>query len=452
MNIKIQTRLTLLTSVVFGIVFVMISMFIYGSFRNNAERIIYRGLEKMALLTAYFYLEEDELSYEEFAIVRRDFHELVTMSYQVYDTNNIIWRGSETPQICDLILEKIREEMSLSFELDGFFHHGIYYHDNQGDFVIITKESREMLSAQLNTLLWILILAFVAGILAIILLSRWIAKLAYRPFREVINQVKNISTQNLSVQITSPKTEDELQALVDTFNELLLKISETVVIQKNFVKYVSHEFKTPLASIFGNLEVFLIKDRSPEEYKELAEKLIQEVHQLEKILDALLIISDLRKDIAITTSTRLDELIWEIVDQLKNYYPNSKILVNVDISPEEMHALSIFKDKTQMIMALFNLIENAVKYSGDYSAEIEIFKKKDTLCLSIRDNGIGIPTDQIQHVSKPFYRADNTSKVQGSGIGLSIALRILEKNNIHYEILSKEGEGVTVLLKFNVDD
>ncbi|MDR0437676.1 MAG: HAMP domain-containing histidine kinase [Bacteroidales bacterium] len=447
---KIQTRLSLFTSVIFGIIFLVASAFIYGLFRSNAEQAIYRGLEKTAYLTAFFYLEEDELSSDEFAEVRRQFHESVNMNYQVYDMENNIWRGVETSKVSDLILEKIREKQALSFQSDDFFCHGIFYRDNQGDFVVVTKENRDVLSEQLSALLWILVLAFVFGILAVIFSSKWIAKMAYRPFSKVIRQVKNISTQNLNVQIKSSQTEDELQALINTFNELLLKISETVVVQKNFVKYVSHEFKTPLAALLGNLEVFLIKDRNPEEYKILAEKLVQHVHQLENILDTLMVISDLRNDTGTATSVRLDELVWEIIDQLKNDYPNSKVLVNVNLSPAEAHLLNIHKDRTQLLMALFNLIENAVKYSRDYSVEIELFKKDSTLCLAIRDNGIGIPPEQIQHVSKPFYRADNTNKIQGSGIGLSIALRILEKNDIHYEILSKEQEGVTVLLKFDL--
>jgi signal transduction histidine kinase len=445
---KIQTRLSLFTSIIFGIIFLVASALIYGLFRNNAEHAIYKGLEKTAYITAFFYLEEDELSSEEFAHVRKQFNELVGMNYQVYDMENEIWRGVETSKVGDLILEEIREKQAVSFISGDFFCYGIFYHDNQGDFVVVTKEHREVLSVQLNALLWILILAFVFGIFAVIFSSRWIATLAYRPFSKVINQVKNISTQNLNVQINSPETEDELQALIDTFNELLSKISETVVIQKNFVNYVSHEFKTPLTALLGHLEVFLIKDRNPEEYKILAEKLVQQVHQLEKILDTLMVISDLRNSAEVTPAVRLDELIWRIIDQLKNSYPNSKVLVNVDIEPTEAELLNIHKDETQLLMALFNLIENAVKYSRDYSVEIEIFKTDNTLCLAIRDNGIGIPPNQIQHISKPFYRADNTNQIQGSGIGLSIALRILEKNKIRYEIHSEQQKGVTVLLNF----
>ena len=446
---KVQNRLSIFTSIIFGIIFVVASGLIYGLFRNNAERAIYKNLENMAYIVAFFYLEEDELSSEEFAVVRKQFNELVNMNYQVYDLDDKISYGVETSEICKLILHEIREKQTLSFMCDNFFNHGIFYHDNQGDFVIVTKEKREVWSAQLNALLWILVLAFVFGILAIIFSSKWIAKMAYRPFSKVIEQVKTISTHNLDVQIKSPETEDELQALIDTFNKLLTKISETVVIQKNFVSYVSHEFKTPLAALFGNLEVFSIKDRNPEEYKILAEKLMQQIKHLEKILDTLMIVSDLRQATETTTAVRLDELIWEIIDRLKNNYPNSKVLVNLNIEPDDAHLLNIHKDETQLLMALFNLIENAVKYSRDSSVEITIFKGMDeTLCVTIRDNGIGIPSDQIQHLSKPFYRADNTNKIQGSGIGLSIALRILEKNEIHYEIHSKEQEGTVVLLKF----
>jgi signal transduction histidine kinase len=156
-----------------------------------------------------------------------------------------------------------------------------------------------------------------------------------------------------------------------------------------------------------------------------------------------------RKSSDVASAVHLDDLIWKIISQLKNSYSNSKVLVNINIEPEDTHLLTIHKDETQLLMALFNLIENAVKYSRDYSAEIEIFKQRKKLCLAIRDNGIGIPTDQIQYISKPFYRADNTNQIQGSGIGLSIALRILKKNDIDFKIDSKEGKGTTVLLKFS---
>jgi signal transduction histidine kinase len=289
---------------------------------------------------------------------------------------------------------------------------------------------------------------FFIGLISVILLSWWVARRAYQPFSNVINQVKNISTNNLDVQIKSPNTQDELQNLTDTFNELLSKISETVVIQKNFVNYVSHEFKTPLTSMLGNLEVFSIKDRTPDEYRQLSEKLIAQVLQLEEILNTLIVISDLRKNADTIEQTRIDELLWNIIGKITDIYPHSKINTQINISPEEEPLLSVPNEYTQLLMALFNLIENAVKYSQGKTVDVHIFKQENKLCLTITDQGTGIKSEHLANISKPFYRADYTNQIQGSGIGLSIALRILEKNKIDYKITSEVNVGTTVFLKF----
>ena len=108
----------------------------------------------------------------------------------------------------------------------------------------------------------------------------------------------------------------------------------------------------------------------------------------------------------------------------------------------------INKDRTQILMALYNLIENAVKYSSGKNVDIDLHKRNEKLHISITDQGIGIPEDQLTDISRPFYRAENTNKIQGSGLGLSIALRILEKNNIEYRIESKVDIGTKVSLIF----
>ncbi|MDR2084187.1 MAG: HAMP domain-containing histidine kinase [Bacteroidales bacterium] len=446
---KVQTRLSLFSSIVFGIIFIIIAVLIYGLYSNNTKNGIYSDLEKTALITAYFYLEEDELNTEEFESVKKQFKELVLNTYyQIYNVNNIIVWGAEFPVISTDLLDKIRQKQKLEFTDTDYLCYGIFYEDNQGDFVVITKEKRALLTGQMRSLLWILVILFLIGIIAIVLLSMWMASIAYRPFSKVVNQVKNIPVGDESLRIESPDTHDELQNLTETFNELLERISETMIIRKNFVRYVTHEFKTPLTAMLGNLEVFSIKDRSPDEYDQLAQKLITQIHQLEEILDTLMVISDLRKDSPSMSPMRIDELIWEIIAKLSDNYPQSKIMVSVDIKVEDEAVLNINVDAMQLLMALYNLLENAVKYSQGITVEARLYKQGEYLHLSITDKGIGIPADQLSHVSKPFYRADNANQMQGSGIGLSIALRILEKNNIAYQIESEEGKGTRVELFF----
>lgn len=442
---KIQTRQSLYSSIAFGVIFIIISFLIYILYSQNAQDAINKNLKKTANIVALFHLEEDELNAREFEHVRTQFNEIVSdITYQVYDMQDSVVWGSLGDEISVDILQKIHGEKNLFFETETDFCHGIFYEDNQGDFIIVTKEPKSLLNDQLIPLLWILLSALFVGLVAVICLSRWLAHIAYKPFSSVIEQVKNISPNNPANQIELPKTEDELQELTETFNHLLEQISETFVIQKNFVNYVSHEFKTPLTSMLGNLEVFSMKDRSPEEYNELSQKLILQIHQLEEILSTLIVVSDLRKNADIDHQFRIDELIWEIVDKVSQTRANCRVNMQIELALEDEHLLTINKDRTQLLMALFNIVENAVKYSRGETIDIRLYKLNSRLCLSVQDKGIGIPPEELQSISKPFYRADNANSIHGSGIGLSIALRILEKNNIEYQIESRVGEGTIV--------
>lgn len=410
---------------------------------------MYDNLKKNAYISAFFYLEEDELDAAEFAKVRKQFSELVpATSYQIYGIDNQLSYGKELLSFPVSILDEIRIKESLSFIHDDYFCYGIFYEDNQGDFVVITKEDKALLAEQTKSLFNVLLLSFIVGLLAIIILSKWIAHIAYRPFRTIIRQVNTISTNNLEVQIESPNTKDELQDLIDTFNDLLTKISEVFAIQKNFVSYVSHEFKTPLTAVLGNLEVFSIKDRTPEEYNELSEQLIEDIHQLEDILESLLVVSDLQEeDSSLSLRIRIDELIWEVIAKLRTKYSRAKIEVEI-VQPIDEEKLYVTSNKPQLSMALVNLIDNAIKYSND-TVHIKLVEQEETLCLSIADKGRGIPANQLNNITKPFFRADNANEVQGLGIGLSIAFRILEKHHIAYCIESGENKGTKIDLQFN---
>ncbi|MGL5785987.1 MAG: HAMP domain-containing sensor histidine kinase [Bacteroidales bacterium] len=402
-------------------------------------------MKKTAYVTAFFYLEEDELNNAEFDQVKEQFREIVNNSYyQLYNENNQIAYGSDYGKIDPVILDSIRSKGALSFSNDDFFCYGLAYHDNQGNFVIVSREKKDAAFSQFRILFYILLFGLLAGIMLVIILNKIIARIAYRPFRKVIKEVNKISTENIDVQIPVAGTHDELDDLIITFNSLLEKVAKSFIIQRNFVRYVSHEFKTPLASMMGNLEVFSLKDRSAEEYRMLANKLIGQISDMENILSTLIAISDLRNKTQISTSTRIDELIWEIIEKIKLRYAKSIIHVRINISPDKSNLMYVDYDRAQLLIALYNLIENAVKYSRGKDVEITIFEKNNLLNAEIKDQGIGIPENELCHISKPFYRADNTNKISGSGIGLSIALQIFENNGIPYSIHSIQDSGTTI--------
>lgn len=447
---KVQTRLSLFSSIAFGIVFTVLSLLVYVFYQRSAEEIVYKTLKNSAEVVGLFHFERDELDSKVFTRIARQFNSMMSrVTYQVYNSKNELYAGRKDLRLRTSVLNTIRSRDTYYFLLQGNYCYGIYYKDNQGDFVIVTKESQRGLRRQLISLLTILVVLLLVGLLAIVLLSRWLARIAYRPVTDVIREVENLSFGEGDTRIASPETKDELQDLTDTFNDLLSRISETFTIQKNFVNYVSHEFRTPLAAMMGNLEVFSMKERSSQEYEILATNLIEEIVRLREILDTLMVVANLKNNQDINNQLRIDEMAWEIVNKLSISYKKSRIHLEIEIGPEDESLLTIDAVRSQIYIALFNIVENAVKYSSPENVLIRIYKKNKTLFLSVKDRGIGIPSEQLRDISKPFFRADNTRKIQGSGIGLSIALPVLEKNHVKYEILSQVGVGTTVTLSFS---
>lgn len=449
---KVQNKLVILNSFFFTALFSITSLVFLLLYIQFSRQSIYQQLRSAANLSAIFHLEEDELEPQIFTLVKRQYQESVAnIYYQVYDIDNNIRYGYNLDTIATSTLDKIRKEYSSSFKDDEYYSYGIFYEDNEGDFVIVAKEKREGLNQQVNTLIMLLLMGFIFGTLVITTSSKLIARRAYKPFRDIIKEANDlVNHKKTDLCLVAPHTNDELEELIKTFNKLLGQLDETFVIQKNFVRYVTHEFKTPLATIIGNLEVFSIKDRTPQEYANLSIKLIEEVQNLNNILNTLLAISNTRKeeDNYLIETFRLDELIWEITAKVEANYTGSHIDFELEVDNSDILNLGIRVNRTQLYMALTNLIENAVKYSNNKPVTINLKSEDLKLVMTIKDQGIGIPKDQLNLVSKPFYRADNANSKAGSGIGLSIALRILEENKIRYSISSEINIGTTVQIIF----
>ncbi|MCD8166731.1 MAG: hypothetical protein LUE93_11815 [Bacteroides sp.] len=160
---KVKTRLSLYCSLIFGIIFALVSISIYQLYSHTVQRSIYNNLRKTAWVAAWFYLEEDELTEKEFEKVKQQFKEVdAGVVYQLYDVHNIIVFGEPSHPVPGHFVEKIRSVKQMSFKTENDFCYGMFYTDNQGDFVVIAKEDRSALGNQVQLLLWILIPAFLS--------------------------------------------------------------------------------------------------------------------------------------------------------------------------------------------------------------------------------------------------------------------------------------------------
>lgn len=448
---KIRNRLTLISSLIFGVIFTIASLFVYFTYYRSSERVIFNELQRACLLTALFYLEEDELPFEEHQIIRTRFEEKISnIEVRVYNEVNHIRYGLQDgdPVITPEILDQVREEKRLNFKSGGFYYSSIFYPDNQGDFVVFLKEENQFFREQSNFLLVTILIVLFVGLLAILLLSRALSNIAYRPISKVIEQVNTMESESLHQPLEVPNSNDEIQELVVTFNNMLTRLSDTFTIQKNFINYVSHEIKTPLAAISGSLEVFAQKDRIPEEYEKVAINALNNTHEINDILNTMMMISGLKKEAVSTQQFRLDEPLWDSIEKVQSQYPSQQVLVNMTIAPENIALLTIQGNRTQLFMAIFNLIENAAKYSANKEIEVHLFEKTGNAAIEIKDQGKGIPQAEINNITKPFYRCSNVKGIKGSGIGLSVAEIIFKNNQIQFQITSEINKGTTVLLLF----
>lgn len=443
---QLKHRLSLYAVVIFSIIILVVSMIIYVSFYSQMEKKEQEALESKTLLSAIFYLEKDELPLLEHEHIRSQLLKTISRrNIVVYDESNKHFSGdmSADPVINEDFVSLIRQRKSSFQTSSDYFYHGMFYEDNQGDFVVITREPREEFNAQMQSLLHILIVVSLIGLVLIYLFSRYLGHVAYEPIIKIVDQIKRRDHQNFNQPLELKKSYKEIQDLVVTYNHFVDRISQTFHVQKNFIDYVSHELRTPITALLGTLEVTDHKQRRAEEYVEVIQQLKQYTNDLQETLDHMMLLSGAKTSFEFRP-IRVDEIIWQVIEAAVLFH-GAKI--EVDIQVEDTMLLQIDGNEKLLELAFNNIIENAIKYSGNRPIAVELSNQSGKLQVVVRDQGIGILSEDLQHIKQNFFRGQNTKSYQGKGIGLSMANIIFSLHQIQLDIDSK-GTGTEVYLKF----
>ena len=208
---------------------------------------------------------------------------------------------------------------------------------------------------------------------------------------------------------------------------------------KIFNSNVSHELKTPLTIMKGEIEVALMNDECGEE---LLNSLLNEINYINEITDKLLFLT--KKDSLNKQNFEEIDIEGIILELFEKY--TKKISINLDIEDEEYYLRG---DKTLLMIAISNLIENSIKY-GATKIDIILKKEKNKIVLKIKDNGIGIPKVKLPFIFDEFYRVDESrnKKVKGFGLGLSIVKSIITLHNGKIKLNSDGQNGVEAVIEF----
>jgi signal transduction histidine kinase len=243
----------------------------------------------------------------------------------------------------------------------------------------------------------------------------------------------------------------EIQDLVVIFNEMRDGIQHSVEAQKRFTSAVSHEVRSPLTSLRGNIEVALRKKRTPEEYEDLLNTNLADIIRLSRITDNLLFFTKADNNILELRKQwfQVSHLLQNIVERLK--YRASAAGITIFESYQD--GIEMLGDHDLLEQAFSNIVENAINYTPS-GGKISVASKKagDKIFISISDTGIGIPEDEIPHLFERFYRVnkERSRKSGGTGLGLSITEWVLNAHDGKIEVKSTVGRGSEFMTLFPV--
>jgi len=282
-----------------------------------------------------------------------------------------------------------------------------------------------------------MLLSAVAGV--------FLAALIIRPLKNIIGSVRRITAENLRLRIKIPDTKDEIKELVDTFNAMLEKLDESFSSQAQLIQDISHEFRTPLTIMRGEMEVALKKARSPEEYMAVLRSCMEEIIRLSLLVENLLILSrfDSREVSMTIKSFPVFSLINDIVSDM-HILADKK---GIAISGVGSDKILVNGDEHQLRRALLNIIDNAIKYTNEGGRIVINLEDMDNCTrIKISDSGIGISPENLPLLFNRFFRADKSRSGEGYGLGLSISKSIIEAHKGRLSIESEPGHGTTVII------
>lgn len=425
-------------------------------FRSHMKDLYFDNLEDHAMTTALFYFEKDEIkdfNSARYKQIELQYKRINNESIRVYDakTNKLYVSDTIDFVLSDTDLKNIAKEKLQTFTRNGRQFVALFYKDNQGDFIIVVSGIDRTGNRQLEMLGLMFILFYLVGIPLNYLLGTFLAKQTFRPFTDVIKKVNTITTENLHSRLDIPQTsdKDEIKELATTFNYLLERLESGIMIQNNFLKNASHELKTPLTIIIGDIDVSLQQPRTNEQYEEILKSLRKDTLHLKATLEGLLVLSGLElSEPQQMENIRIDEILWNVLEKKAIEYPESKVAVDLDAIADQEDLLSVYANKHMLFIALYNILDNAIKFSNPKPVNIFALSNQGKLIIKIADQGPGISEADQQSIFDLFFRSDNTRHIQGQGLGLFITMQILKLHDITLLVDSELGKGTSFSLVF----
>jgi heavy metal sensor kinase len=274
-----------------------------------------------------------------------------------------------------------------------------------------------------------------------------LARQALRPVDLMVLTADQITATQLNRRIEVPNTDDELSRLARTLNGMIARLERSFEEIHKFTADAAHELRTPLAVLRSEAEVALKSPREPEQYRAILEDQLEELERLSRLADRLLFLC--REDAGLVPMARQPLDLREVVEDVTEHMRLVAEEKAIELHAEKFAPCSISGDEDQLRRLLFNLVENAIKFTpAGGTVRIEAIRAESEARVVVTDSGIGIPPEHLPHVFQRFYRVDSArgAGIDGTGLGLSIARSIAEAHGGSVTVESTVGVGTRATL------
>ena len=345
------------------------------------------------------------------------------LPFELVSGSDDTYRTIEVPEVDDDMFRVLSHRV----EGSGVIHVGVTYD--------VVAESTATL---VNSLAWIIpVLGLALGALV-----WWLVGGTLRPVEEMRVEVSEIGSTDLGRRVPQPGTNDEVDRLATTMNEMLERLESSIGRQQRFVADTSHELRSPLTRIRSELEVDLAHATDPRQ-KAVLEGLLEEVVGMQHMVEDLLLLarSDAGQGLGLFRRLDLDDLVLREARRIQ-----SRQRVEVDLSA--VSGAHVIGDAGQLSRAIRNILDNAERHA-EARISLSLEESADMAVLVVADDGPGIPDHESDKVFERFTRLDEarSAGTGGTGLGLAISREILERHRGSVSLLPSDGSGARFELR-----
>jgi signal transduction histidine kinase len=449
---NIRTKLTVRFTLIVALLLLIFAFSIYFFSNIRRQNQFYKRLAEKSINHCKLLSEVDEINPELLKVIINTTAHLPNQSITIFNEHDkqVFNVRDSIVSIEPDFLKRVRAEQEIRYKQGNNEALALHYVNAKHDFVVIATAFDKDGLERLHNLELNLYVGFLICVVATMLAGWIFAGQALSPISEVINQVEKITAFNLNQRVNTGNGTDEIAQLAITFNHMLERIQHAFDVQKSFVSNSSHELRTPLTAITGQLEVALMNKRTEEEYNAVIRSVLDDIKSVNNLTNGLLQLTQADMDLPRLKmkKIRIDELLLTSRNDLLKRSPDYEVKIDMTELPEDEENLIILGYEHLLKSALINIIDNACKFSKNKRVQVTFKSTKGELEITFYDNGVGIPAEEIEKISQPFFRGSNARLFPGHGLGLSLTFKIIALHGGRMKMESKLDEYTKAIIRF----